>query len=226
MFLRSDIVSYLFDMFIKLIQDAIVICYNASAAVGIANYGIAIILFTFLVKILLYPITIKQIKSTKAMQEIQPKMKALQEKYKNDKVRLQQEMVNLYRETGFNPLAGCLPLLLQMPILMGIFFALRDFNYGPVAPSFLWMPSLASPDPLFIMPVISAVTTLIQTKQSMPDTSSSQNKMMLYFMPIFIGYISLQFPSGLVIYWSVTNLLQIFQQMWFNHLEAKNSVRK
>ena len=211
----------MFDTFISLIQQGLVYSYKISESIGFASYGISIIIFTAGIKLLLYPLTLKQIKSTKAMQVIQPRMKELQDKYKNDKERLQQEMLKLYKETGFNPLAGCLPLVVQMPILMGIFFALKDFNYGPVAPSFLWMPSLALPDPIYLMPVLSALTTLVQTYQTMPDTSSSQNKMMLYFMPLFIGYISLQFPAGLVLYWVTTNVLQIAQQSWFAYQDKK-----
>ena len=213
--------DFITDGFIKLIQDALIFCYNLGESIGISSYGGAIIIFTIVIKLLLYPITVKQIKSTRAMQLIQPRMKELQEKYKNDKERLQQEMMKLYQETGFNPLAGCLPLLAQMPILMGVFFALRDFNYGEVVPSFLWVPSLAQPDPTYILPVISALTTFVQSYQSMPDTSSGQNKMMLYFMPAFIGYISLQFPSGLVLYWITQNTLQVLQQFLFTYREKK-----
>ena len=209
----------IFNPFIKFIQDGIVLCYNISAAIGFKSYAGAIILFTIAIKIVLYPLTAKQIKSTRAMQAIQPKMKVLQEKYKGDKQRLQQEMMKLYQETGFNPLAGCLPLVAQMPILMGVFFALREFDYGPVAPSFLWIESLALPDPLYILPVISALATLAQSYQTMPDLSSGQNKMMLYFMPAFIGYISLQFPAGLVLYWITTTVLQVAQQAFSAHRE-------
>ncbi len=210
----------LWDLFIKFIQDGLVFFYNFSGSLGFANYGIAIILLTVFIKLLLYPLTVKQIKSTKAMQEMQPRMKALQEKYKNDKVRLQQEMANLYKETGFNPLSGCLPLVLQMPIMIGIFYALRDFDYGGITPVFLWVSNLAQPDPIYVMPVVSALTTLVQTYQTMPN-ADGQNKIMLYFMPLFIGYISLQFPAGLVLYWIVTNLLQIAQQTYMNYQEKK-----
>jgi YidC/Oxa1 family membrane protein insertase len=162
----------------------------------------------------MYPLTEKQIKSTKAMQEIQPRIKELQERYKNDKQKVQEETLKIYKETGFNPLAGCLPLLAQMPILMGVFFALKEFNYGGSPPSFLWMPSLAEPDPYYVMPVLSAMTTFAQSYFTMPDTSSGQNRMMLYFMPLFIGYISVQFAAGLVLYWVTTNFLQCAQQLW------------
>ena len=155
----------------------------------------------------------------KAMQDIQPAMKKLQKDYKNNPQLLQQKMGELYKEAGVNPLAGCLPLFAQMPILMGMFYALRDLQYTG-EPSFLWLPTLSMPDPYYILPVLSALTTFIQSKQSMPDTSSPQNKVMLYFMPIFIGYISFTFPAGLVLYWVVMNIMQIGQQALMNNKNA------
>ena len=175
---------------------------------------------TVIVKLILYPLTKKQIESTKAMMSIQPKMKEIQEKYKDDKQRLNMELANLYKNEGVNPLAGCLPLLVQMPIMIGIFYGIRDFSYaGPS--NFLWMETISNPDPLYILPILSALTTFIQSKQTMPDTSSPQNKIMLYFMPLFIGYISLNFPAGLVIYWVVMNIMQIGQQALMNKAAGK-----
>lgn len=199
------------DFLSNIVQQVITVIYSFLQGVGFPNYGIAIIIMTILVKLILYPLSKKQIESTKAMMEIQPKMKAIQEKYKNDKQRLNMELANLYKSEGVNPLAGCLPLIVQMPIMIGIFYGIRDFNYEGSA-SFLWMQSISNPDPTYILPVLSALTTFIQSKQTMPDTGNPQNKMMLYFMPLFIGYISLSFPAGLVLYWVVMNIMQIGQQ--------------
>lgn len=166
---------------------------------------------TILIKLLLAPLTAKQIASTRAMSRIQPKMKELQMRYKDDKVTLNKKMSELYQKEGVNPLAGCLPLIIQMPIMIGIFYGIRDFQYeGPS--SFLWMASIGEPDPYYILPVLSALTTFIQSKQTMPPSDNAQGKVMLYFMPIFIGYISLKFPAGLVLYWVVMNIMQIGQQ--------------
>ena len=204
------------DFLSSIVQQAISHLYTLTQTIGFPSYGLAIIFLTIIIKLALYPLTAKQIASTKAMSAMQPKMKALQEKYKNDKVMLNQKLSELYKQEGVNPLAGCLPLLVQMPILIGIFYGIRDFQYaGPS--SFLWMKSIADPDPYYILPVLSALTTFIQSKQSMPDTSSAQNKIMLYFMPIFIGYISFQFPAGLVLYWVIMNLMQIGQQALMNN---------
>jgi len=209
----------LFDSFIAFLQAILTVFYNISGYIGFANYGVAIILMTIVIKILLYPLTVKQIKSMKAMQDLQPKMKELQEKFKDKPEKLQQEMAALYKNSGVNPLAGCLPLLAQMPILMGIFFAIRDYSYiGD--PTFFWLSNLSVADHIYVLPILSAVTTYIQQKQTMND-DNPQTKMMMYFMPIFIGYISINFPSGLVLYWVVSNIAQIIQQWWMYRDEAK-----
>ena len=208
------------DFLSSIVQQVITFLYGVTSTVGLPSYGLAIVIMTIIVKLVLYPLTKKQIESTKAMMSMQPKMKALQEKYKDDKQRLNLELANLYKTEGVNPLAGCLPLLVQMPIMIGIFYGIRDFQYaGPS--NFLWMESISVPDPMYILPILSAATTFIQSKQTMPDTGSAQNKMMLYFMPLFIGYISLNFPAGLVIYWVVMNIMQIGQQALMSKAAGK-----
>lgn len=205
----------MFDYFIGLMQSALTFFYNLTASLGFPNYGLAIIFLTLLIKLLLYPLTVKQVKSMKAMQELAPKMKALQEKYKDNKEKLQTEMAKLYKETGVNPLAGCLPMIVQMPFLFAIFFAIRDYQYVS-NPSFLWIANLAqhSPsDPYYIIPALAAITTYFSSKQTTTDMSQ-QNKAMLIFMPLFIGYITISFPAGLGLYWVVSNLAQIAQQWW------------
>lgn len=214
------------DFLSGIMQSALNFFYGLTKSAGIPSYGAAIILLTIAIKMLLYPLTVKQVKSMKAMQDLQPKMKEMQEKYKSNPEKLQKEMAALYKDAGVNPLSGCLPLLVQMPFLISIFFAIRDFNYDPDHQSFLWLTNLAQPDPTYILPVLSAATTWIQSKQTMTD-NSQQNKMMLIFMPLFIGYISLTFPGGLVLYWVVSNLIQIAQQ-WFMYrkpAEAAGEVR-
>lgn len=208
------------DFLSNIVQQVITFLYGLTNMLGVPSYGLAIVIMTVIVKLILYPLTKKQIESTKAMMSIQPKMKEIQEKYKDDKQRLNMELANLYKNEGVNPLAGCLPLLVQMPIMIGIFYGIRDFSYaGPS--NFLWMETISNPDPMYILPILSALTTFIQSKQTMPDTSSPQNKIMLYFMPLFIGYISLNFPAGLVIYWVVMNIMQIGQQALMNRAAGK-----
>ena len=193
--------------------------YQLTVSAGIPSYGMAIILMTVVIKMILYPLTVKQVKSMKAMQELQPKMKRLQEQYKTNPQLLQQEMQKLYREAGVNPLAGCLPMLVQMPILMAIFYALKDATYEGGNPSFLWMPSLSEADPYYILPVLSALSTYLTSRQT-TDESNQQMKMMMYVMPIFIGWMSMNFAAGLVIYWITMNLVQVVQQ-WFIFREEK-----
>lgn len=201
-------------------QKILTILYDLTASLGFPSYGIAILILTFLLKLLTYPLTVKQLQSMKAMQDLQPKIKNLQEKYQGNKEKLNKEIAILYKESGVNPIAGCLPLLIQMPVLMAIFYALQGYSYaGPS--NFLWLPDMTQPDPLHIMPVISVITTYIQQKQTMASSPTSsegmqnqQAKMMLYFMPLFIGYISWTFSAGLVLYWAFSNVLQIVQQWW------------
>ena len=187
--------------------------YSLTEAVGFGSYGLAIILLTIVIKMLLYPLTVKQVKSMRAMQELQPQMKKIQEKYKDKPQEMQMKIANLYKDAGVNPLAGCLPLLIQMPILMGMYYALYNFDYGEVAPTFLWLPSLSEPDPIYVLPVLSALTTFLQQKMTTTEMTQ-QMKIMMTIMPVFIGWISLQFPSGLVLYWVTMNIVQIVQQWW------------
>ncbi len=212
------------DFLANIVQQVLTVLYDFTDSVGVPNLGLAIVLMTIIVKLLMYPLTKKQIESTKAMMSIQPKMKEIQEKYKNDKQRLNMELANLYKNEGVNPLAGCLPLLIQMPIMIGIFYGIRDYDYAAhpeIVTSFLWLKDISLSDPTYILPVLSALTTFIQTKQTMPDTGNAQNKIMMYFMPLFIGYISLTFPAGLVLYWVVMNIMQIGQQALMNKAAVK-----
>ena len=204
----STLVGWLADMMAWAVQ----FFYNLTASLGFPSYGIAIIILTIVIKALLLPFALKQIKSMKGMQEIQPKVAALQKKYKNDRAKLSIEMQKLYREHNISPLAGCLPLLIQMPFLISIFYALQGFQYDSAHASFLWLSSLASKDPTYVLPILSAVSTWALSAQTAPKNAEGPQKMMTYFMPLFIGYISINFPSGLVIYWVVSNLFQLVQQ--------------
>ena len=204
----STLVGWLADMMAWAVQ----FFYNLTASLGVPSYGIAIIILTIVIKVLLLPFALKQIKSMKGMQEIQPKVAALQKKYKNDRAKLSIEMQKLYREHNISPLAGCLPLLIQMPFLVSIFYALQGFQYDSAHASFLWLSSLASKDPTYVLPILSAVSTWALSAQTAPKNAEGPQKMMTYFMPLFIGYISINFPSGLVIYWVVSNLFQLVQQ--------------
>ena len=206
----------------NLLHFAIELLYSITESLGFGSYGLAIILLTIVIKMLLYPLTAKQMQSMKAMQMLQPKLKKIQEKHRDNPQMMQQKMAELYQNAGVNPLAGCLPMLIQMPILMGMYYALFNFDYGGVEPSFLWLPSLSQTDPLYILPVLSAFTTFLQQKMSVTE-STQQTKMLMIVLPLFIGWISLNFPSGLVLYWVTMNIVQIVQQHW---LYRKDDITK
>lgn len=216
----------LFSPIVTLIERLLTFFYNISASFGYESYGLAIILLTIVIKIILYPLTAKQVKSMKAMQELQPEMKRLQTLYKDNPPLLQQEISKLYQSKGVNPFAGCLPMLIQMPLLMGIYYALRDMNYQG-DPSFLWLPSLAETDPTYIFPFLSMATTFLVQQQTMGSQQSGdqkQMKIMLYMMPLFIGWMSVNLSSGLVVYWVTMNAVQIIQQFLIFRAEEKAQV--
>ncbi|KKL59372.1 hypothetical protein LCGC14_2215990, partial [marine sediment metagenome] len=184
----------------------------------IPNYGVAIILITLLTKVILLPFTQKSFTHMRAMQAIQPKINALREKHKDNPQELNKHMMRLYREHKVNPLGGCFPMLLQMPI----FFALFGLLYTSIdlrgAGFIWWIKDLSLPDtvgyvagkyPINILPILMGITTVIQQKMTTVDPK--QAKMMM-LMPVFMTFIFYNFPSGLVLYWSVTNVLTIGQQ--------------
>lgn len=170
--------------------------------------GLAIILLTLGIRLVLFPLTKKQTQSMAAMKEIQPKLKAIQEKYKDNPQELNKRMMELYRQEGVNPFGGCLPVLVQLPFLFALFYVLRDFSLEGANPAFLiW--NLNEPDPLYILPILSAVTSYFQFSMTMTDPSQ---KAIAWVMPIFIGWVSTKFQVGLVLYWVVSNLFSIGQQ--------------
>lgn len=172
------------------------------------NYGTAIILLTITVRVVLLPLTITQTKSMIEMQKVQPKLKALQEKYKKDKERLQKEMMAFYQEHKINPLAGCFPLLLQMPVFFALFLVLQNYEPLREAP-FLWISSLGRPDPYYILVVLMMATTFLTSYMTVTDPKQSQ---IAYIMPIVLGIISINLQAGILLYWVVTNLWSIGQQ--------------
>lgn len=197
----------------------------------IGNYGITLLIVTVIVKFCLYPLYAKQIKSTTAMSSIQPKMMELQKKYANDKETLNQRMSELYKEEGFSPMGGCLPMLIQMPIIMGLFSLLRnpmmyitnDNMLFAIHEPFLWIKDLSQPD-LWILPILAGVTTFIsfslsqQTMAQGPAQSNAMMKIMKYFFPITILWMSRSYPSGLAIYWFGSQFIQIFFNIRMNKL--------
>jgi YidC/Oxa1 family membrane protein insertase len=183
------------------------------------NYGVAIILLTLIIKLITYPLTHWSLKSTAAFQKLQPQLTRLKEKYKNDPVTLQRETLALYRKARANPVGGCLPLLLQMPIIIALFGTLNYALELRQAKFCLWIRDLSAPDTIFrlgnfpinVLPLLMGVSMYLQSKLT-PSTGGEHGKIFSIIMPVFLTFIFWNFPSGLVLYWLLTNLLSIIQQ--------------
>jgi YidC/Oxa1 family membrane protein insertase len=197
------------------------------------NYGIAIILVTVLQKIAFHPLTLKSMKSMQAMQSIQPKVQALQERYKNNPQKKQEETMALYRKHGVNPMGGCLPMVAQIPIFIALYNALSS-SVEMWQAQFLWIRDLTQPDSLFtvtlwgghalsanLLALLMGVSMWVQQKMSPTTGDPRQAQMMLWMMPIIFTFMFWSFPSGLVLYWLVNNVLQIGQQWLINRGPAR-----
>lgn len=180
------------------------------------SYGLSIIILSTLIRLILLPLTLKQTKSMQAMQEVQPKLKELQEKYKDDKERLSKEMMAFYAENKINPLAGCLPLLLQLPVMFALFRMLTDPSLAKLLSKegFLWISNLSKPDIPLVIGMV--VTTYAQQAQVAKDP---QQKNMIIPMTLLMGFVGIRFPAGVLLYWVTTNTLTIGQQ----YLQAKKA---
>ena len=176
----------------------------------VGNFGISIIVVTILIKILLLPLTLKQDKSMKEMKKLQPELEKIKQKYANDKQMLNIKTMELYREHKVNPLGGCLPLLLQLPILFALFGVLRN-GIIPKDSSFLWL-KLSVPDPFYVLPVLNGAVSFFQQKLMGSADSNPQMKNMMYIFPIMMIMFSVKMPSGLQLYWLTSSILAVVQQ--------------
>ena len=176
----------------------------------VGNFGISIIIVTILIKILLLPLTLKQDKSMKEMKKLQPELEKIKQKYANDKQMLNIKTMELYKEHKVNPLGGCLPLLLQLPILFALFGVLRN-GIIPKDSSFLWL-KLSVPDQFYILPVLNGAVSFLQQKLMGSADSNPQMKNMMYVFPIMMIMFSLKMPSGLQLYWLTSSILAVVQQ--------------
>ncbi|OEF97561.1 YidC/Oxa1 family membrane protein insertase [Desulfuribacillus alkaliarsenatis] len=175
----------------------------------IGSYGISILIVTVLIRFIVLPFMIKQIKSMRAMQKLQPEMNKIKEKYKNNQEKLNQETMKLFQTHNVNPLAGCLPLLIQMPILIAFYQAIM-YNPDIREASFLYL-QLGERDPFYIIPILAAATTYWQQKTMSINMDNPQTKMLLYLMPAMILFISATLPSALGLYWVYSNLFSVVQ---------------
>jgi YidC/Oxa1 family membrane protein insertase len=218
-----------FGWFDKLARPALFLLNFFYGYVG--NYGVSIILVTILIKLLFWPIAQKGLKSMKNMQKIQPKMAKLKEKYKNDKNRLNEEMMVLYKTYKVNPVGGCLPMLLQIPVFFALYKVLLQAIELRHAPFMLWITDLSAPDRLFIgldlpylggLPVLTLLmgaSMFLQQRMTPAPADATQAKIMM-FLPVIFTFMFLNFASGLVLYWLVNNLLSIVQQYLINKKAA------
>jgi YidC/Oxa1 family membrane protein insertase len=175
------------------------------------NYGLVIIIFSILIKLLFHPLTQKSVKSMTRMQELQPRLAKLKERYKKDPKRLNEETMKLYKEAGVNPLGGCLPLLLQMPLFYALFVILRSTIELRSAPFMLWINDLSQMDPYYVLPILMGLTMFIQQKISVKDP---RQKMMVYLMPGIFVFFFYRMPAGLVLYWTMFNVLSVVEQLY------------
>ncbi|MGX6591060.1 YidC/Oxa1 family membrane protein insertase [Cetobacterium ceti] len=174
------------------------------------SYGLAIIGLTILIKIILLPLTLKQDKSMRAMKKLQPQLDKLKQQFGNDPQLLNQKTMELYKENKVNPAGGCLPLIVQLPILWALFGVLRADRGVIPSESFLWM-NLLQPDPYYILPVLNGVVSFVQQKMTGAD-GNPQMKNMMYIFPVMMVFISYKMPAGLQIYWLTSSLVGVIQQ--------------
>ena len=197
----------------------------------IPNYGVDIILITIGVRLLTAPLMSKQMRSMRKMGELQPKMKELQAKHGDDRQRQSEEMMKLYKQSGVNPLGGCLPMILQLPVFIGLYYALQSSIELRQAPFMLWINDLSAPETLFmipglelpvrVLPLLMGASMVFQQRLTPTTIDPAQARMMMTVMPVMFTVLFYRFPSGLVLYWFVSNLLGIGHQLWVNRGKPK-----
>jgi YidC/Oxa1 family membrane protein insertase len=187
------------------------------------NWGWAIVLLTILIKSAFYPLNHASARSMAKMKVIAPKMKALQEQYANDKQQLQIKMMEMYKQEKINPLGGCLPILVQIPVFIALYWVLLSAVELRHAPWIGWIKDLSAPDPYFVLPVVYAITAYLQVRLSPTPISDPVQAKVMQIMPIAFSVMFVFFPSGLVLYWLINNSLQIFQQWHMNRVLEKEA---
>jgi len=198
----------------------------------VGNWGWAIVLFTLLVKIILFPLSYKGLMSMQKMKDLAPKMKEIKEKYGKDPAKMNQQMMALYKKHGANPMGGCLPMLLQIPIFFALYRVLLNADELQGAPWIGWITDLSLQDPLYILPILMGITMFIQQKITPNSMTDPTQQKIMQFLPIIMTFFFLTFPAGLVLYWLTNNILTIAQQWYINGAyekykkQAKTSAKK
>ena len=200
----------------------------------IGNYALVIIIITTVVKFALYPVYKNQILTTANMADMQPKIQEIQRKYANDKETMNQKLAEFYQEENYNPAKGCMPMIVQMIVIMALFAVLRnpmtyitnEEMYFAIHESFLWIKDLSQPD-LWILPILAGVFTFLSqwlnklTNPTMQGSSNMMMTMMMYFFPIMILWLARSYPSGLALYWFVGQFIQVFFNLRLNQIRRK-----
>jgi YidC/Oxa1 family membrane protein insertase len=194
-----------------------------------APWWLSIAMLTIVVRTLLFPLTVRQVRSMRALQDLRPEMERIRAQYRDNRQRQQEEMMKLYQERNVNPLGGCLPILVQMPIFIGIFYLIREFGgyrlgdrvVPPKYESFheggiLWFQNLSDPDPLYLLPIISALTMLAATEITAKNIDPQQ-RWLMRLLPIGITVFLFNFPAGLFVYWITSNLVTLVQNYLIYH---------
>jgi YidC/Oxa1 family membrane protein insertase len=189
---------------------------------AVGDWGLAIILLVVIVRIILFPLTFKGMVSMYKLKELAPKMKEIQQKYKKDPQKLQMHMMKLYKEHGANPLGGCLPLLLQIPIFYGI-YKLLLYSIELKGAEFLWIHDLSEMDPYFILPILMGLTMYLHQKLTPTNFQDPMQEKIFKFLPLIFTFMMATFPAGLVLYWTINNILSILQQYIINKLMERRS---
>ena len=211
-----------FSLFLKMLYSVV------------PNYGVAIVILTIMVRVVTAPLTIKQMRSMERMRALSPQLKEIKEEFADDRQKQSEKTMALYKSEGVNPLGGCLPMLLQFPVFIGLFYALRSTIQLRQAPFFGWIDDLSVPETLFeipgiglpirVLPLIMGATMVLQQKITPMQADPAQAKMMMTVMPVMMTVIFYQFPSGLVLYWMVSNVLAISHQLWIGRgIRAKTA---
>lgn len=177
----------------------------------VGNWGLAIILVTCLIKLIFYPLSAKSYRSMAKMRILQPRVKRLQETYKDDRQALGKKMMEMYKEEKVNPLSGCLPMLIQIPIFISLYWVLLESVELRQAPFIFWIHDLSMKDPYFVLPILMGISMFLQQKLSPAPTDPMQAKIMM-FLPVIFTFLFASFPSGLVLYWLTNNVISILQQ--------------
>ena len=188
------------------------------------NWGWAIIIFTLLVKLILFPLSYKGMMSMQKLKDLAPKMKEIKEKHKGDAAKMNAQMMAMYKKHGANPMGGCLPLILQIPVFFALYRVLLNAVELQGAPWILWIEDLALKDPYFVLPILMGVSMWLQQRVTPSNFTDPMQEKIFKWFPVIMTVFFVYFPSGLVLYWLVNNIFTIGQQYFINHMYAKQKV--